>query len=81
MEKKLYFSIFDENGKEIKCRIIKTFILTKTKKHYMIYTDNTVDDNGVLNCYPAIYDPNDESVFEEVRSDLEWEEIKKVMRF
>ena len=42
----------------------------------MIYTDNTYD-NGKLNVYAAIYDPNDETVFEDIKTQEELDEVNK----
>ncbi len=72
------FSIFDELGNEVECEIINIFVLPKTNKHYMLYTDKSYTDDK-LNIYAAIFDPNDETVFEEVTSEYEWEEISKIM--
>ena len=70
-------SLFDELGNETKYEILTAYKLLKTQKHYMLFTDHTYDENGRLNIYSAIYDPNDESVFEEVKSDYELEEVNK----
>ena len=79
MKEKLYFSIYDELMNETKCEILTTFILTKTNKNYIIYTDNKKDNEGKLKVYAAIFDPNDESVFEEVKTNYEWQEINKII--
>lgn len=79
MKEENTFSIYDELGNETKCEIINIFVLPKTNKNYMLYTDNTYTEDR-LNIYAAIFDPNDETVFEEVTSDYEWEEINKIMK-
>ncbi len=73
------FSIYDELGNEVECEIISIFVLPKTNKHYMLYTDKS-HTNDKLNIYAAIFDPNDETVFDEVTSDYEWEEIDKILK-
>jgi hypothetical protein len=45
----------------------------------MLYTDKS-HTNDKLNIYAAIFDPEDETVFEEVTSDHEWEEIDKILK-
>ncbi len=77
MEEKLYFSIYDELDNEVKCEILKVFKLLQTNKNYIIYTDNTYTNENKLNVYAAIFDPDDETVFEEIKTDYEWEEINK----
>ncbi|MBR4178991.1 MAG: hypothetical protein IKR57_06570 [Bacilli bacterium] len=73
----LHFSIVDELDNEIDCEILMAYKLLKTHKNYMIYTDNSRNEDGSLNAYAAIYDPNDESVFEELQTDYEKEEAQK----
>ena len=70
---KLYFSFTDDNNVTHKFEILVTYKMLETGKYYMIYTDNTYDSNGELNAYAAIYDPFDESVFEELQTEEEWE--------
>ena len=67
------------DGKEYKYEIIVSFHMTKTGKDYVVYTDNTRDENAALNIYALIYYPEDESKFEEVKTDEEWKEISKVL--
>lgn len=45
--KNLYFSIIDENNNEIKCKILHTF--RKNKNNYIIFTDETLNEEGQLN--------------------------------
>jgi uncharacterized protein YrzB (UPF0473 family) len=73
------FSIYDELGNEVKCEIINIFILPETKKHYMLYTDKSYTEDK-LNIYAAIFDPNDDTIFEEVTSEYEWNEIEKILK-
>ena len=67
------------DGKEYKYEIIVSFHMTKTGKDYVVYTDNVRNENGALNIYALIYYPEDESKFEEVKTDEEWKEISKVL--
>lgn len=53
------------------------FLWTKTNKNYIIYTDNTIDENNDLNIYASIYDPNDSTKLDEIKTDEEWSEIEK----
>lgn len=72
---KTEFSVFDEFGNEFKYEIKLAYKSLKTNKYYMVYTDNTYTEEGDLNIYAAIYDPYDETVFEEVKTEEEWDEI------
>lgn len=80
MKDNLKFSIYDEFGNETICRVICSFINANNKKHYLVYTNDTYDKNNNLNVYAAIFDPNDESIFEEVKSDEEWKYIDNFLK-
>ena len=80
MKEDLKFSIYDELGNETICRIICSFFNVNNKNHYLVYTDDSYDKNNKLNIYAAIFDPNDDSVFEEVKSDEEWKYIDNFLK-
>ena len=40
------FTIVNDEGKEIKCEVLFTYEDEKTKKNYIAYTDNTLDEEG-----------------------------------
>ena len=46
MNERLTFKVIDENGKEIECEALFTFESEETKKNYIVYTDNTTDEEG-----------------------------------
>ena len=77
MKEKLKFNVIDENDNEHESDIYSVYKLLKTNKYYMIYTDNTYDEEGALNLYPAIFDPNDDTVFEDLQTEYEWNEANK----
>ena len=80
MNEKKTFSIIDEYGKEIEYEIIIAFKWTKTNKNYIVYTDNTNDENGNLNIYAAIYYPQDDSKLDAIETDEEWDEIERRLK-
>ena len=75
--KRIEFSVFDELGNENKYEVILAYKSFKTQKNYLVYTDNTTTKDGELNMYAAIYDPLDDTVFEPVTTDAEWDDIKQ----
>ncbi len=77
MDEKKVLKIIDDTGKEIEYEILIAFKWTKTKKNYVVYTDNTEDNNGDLNVYAAIYYPEDDTRLEPVETDEEWELIER----
>ncbi|MBP3461092.1 MAG: DUF1292 domain-containing protein [Bacilli bacterium] len=80
MEERMTFKVFDDNGKEIECEVLFTFESDETGKNYMVYTDNTKDEEGNIKVYAAIYEPDkDETKLEPITSDHEWSIIEKIL--
>lgn len=80
MEERMTFKVFDDEGKEIECEVLFTFESEETKKNYMVYTDNTTDEDGNVKVYAAIYEPDkDETKLEPITSDHEWNIIEKIL--
>ena len=72
--------IVGENGEKIVCDILFTFDNDETNKSYMVYTDNSKDENGKVRVYASIYDPNDEkSQLEEIKTEKEWKVINTIL--
>ena len=78
-----------ENRKTFKCvvddiekefEILYTFKSIKTNIDYIIYTDNSYDENKNLNIFASIYYPfNLEKELENIESEEEWQEIEKFL--
>ena len=77
MDNKKILKLIDENGQEKEYEILIAFKWTKTQKNYLVYTDNTFDENENLNIYAAIYYPNDNSKLDAITTDEEWNEIDR----
>ena len=60
MEEKTKFTVLDENGNEVECEVLFTFDSEETNKSYIVYTDNTTDEEGNTKVYASIFNPNDE---------------------
>lgn len=80
MDNKKFITITNDDGKEYNYEILLTFKWLKNNKNYIVYTDNTTDENGSLNIYGAIYYPNDDSKLDPVETDEEWNEIEKRLK-
>lgn len=80
MEDRKTFKIITDDGKEIEYEIILAFKWTKTNKYYIVYTDNTKDENDKLNIYAAIYYPNDDTRLDAVETEEEWNEIERMLK-
>ena len=78
--KKNSFSMIDENGNEIVYDVLFTFESEETHKNYIVYTDNTKDENGNVEVYASIYDPNDpHSKLEAIETEKEWKVIETIL--
>ena len=40
------FKVINDEGKEVECEVLFTFESDETKKNYIVYTDNTTDEEG-----------------------------------
>lgn len=80
MEEKNTFTIMDENGKEVTCEVLFTFNSDETKKSYIVYTDNTTDNDGNVRVYASIYDPNTENKeLKPIESEREWKIVETIL--
>ena len=80
MEEKNIFTVLDENGKEVTCEVLFTFDSEETKKSYMVYTDNTTDDDGNVRVYASIFDPNAENTeLKPIETDREWKIVETIL--
>ena len=68
-----------KDGTRIDYDVILTFKSTKTLKDYVVYTDNSLDDDNKLKLYAAIYNPLTFEFIEPVESEEEWMEISKLL--
>ena len=53
----LSFTVINSDGFEVECEVLFTFESEETGKNYIVYTDNTVDEDGNTKVYASIYDP------------------------
>ena len=80
MEEKNIFKVVGEDGKEVECEVLFTFDSEETKKSYMVYTDNTTDENGNVRVYASVYNPNAESTeLLPIESEREWKIIETIL--
>ena len=81
MEEKLTFTIIGEDGNEIECEALFTFDSEETGNSYMVYTDNSIDEDGNVKVYAAIYNPEDgeEGILKPIESDKEWAIVETIL--
>lgn len=79
-DERMTFKVFDDNGKEIECEVLFTFESDETNKNYMVYTDNTTDEEGNTKVYASIYDPNaTETKLIPIETEKEWKIIETIL--
>lgn len=79
--KKNTFSMIDENGNEVVYDVLFTFESDETKKNYIVYTDQSKDENGNIQVFASIYDPeNPKTKLEAIKTDKEWKVIETILQ-
>ncbi len=74
------FTIKNNEGKELECDVLFTFDSEETKKSYIVFTDNTLDENNNIKVYANTYDP--EGKIDElgpVETKKEWQIIENLL--
>lgn len=81
MENKNSFTVINEDGKKIKCDVLFTFDSDETGKSYIVYTDNTRDENNNIQVYASIYNPEslDNMELLPIESEKEWKVIESLL--
>ena len=80
MNKENTFKVIDREGKEIEFEILFTFESDETKKNYMVYTDNTKDDEGNTKVYASVFNPEAEPLeLLPVETEREWKIIETII--
>ena len=78
--KKNSFTLIDEEGKEVVYDVLFTFESEETNKNYIVYTDQTKDEQGNIQVYASIYDPNDpNSKLEAIETEKELKVIETIL--
>jgi len=79
-EKENLFTVVDDEGKEVECEVLFTFESDETGKNYMIYTDNTLDEEGNTKVFASIFNPEEETTtLEPIETEKEWKIIENIL--
>ena len=74
------FKAVNGEGKGVECEVLFTFESDETKKNYMVYTDNTLDESGNIRVYASIYNPElENSELLPIESEAEWRIIETIL--
>lgn len=75
-----FFSILDENGNEINCQTLLMFTSPQTEKDIVIYTDNTVNEDGLESIYASYYCYDNEILrLLDIDNESDWLLIQEVL--
>ena len=78
--KKGVFTIVNDKGEEVECEILFTFDSDETKKSYIVYTDNTLDEDGSTKVYASVYDPTGQNpALMPIETEKEWLVIENIL--
>jgi uncharacterized protein YrzB (UPF0473 family) len=81
MEEKMTFTVTNDEGKDIEYEVLFTFDSDETKKNYIVYTDNSKDENGNTRVYASIYTPSEEvTELFPIETDKEWKIIDTILK-
>ncbi len=59
---RMQFTKTNLDGKKVVCEVIATYHHDENNKDYIVYTDNTFDENKKLKIYYSLYEQKDESI-------------------
>lgn len=79
-EERMTFKVIDNEGKEVECEVLFTFESEETNKNYIVYTDNTTDEEGNVKVYASIYNPEEEEPrLIPIETEKEWKIIETIL--
>ena len=79
--KKNTIKVTNDKGEQVVCDILFTFDSEETEKSYIVYTDNTKDENGKVRVYASIYNPDDpKTKLEDIKTEKEWKVIDTILQ-
>lgn len=74
------FKVIDDNGKIVECEILYTFTDPGSNINYILYTDNTMDEDDKMEVYASRYELVDDSyVLKAIENDQEWDLVDEVL--
>lgn len=78
IDKRKIFTVL-ENGMKKSYNVILTFKNERNGKDYIVYTDNTYDEDNKLRIYAALYNPLTNEFLGYVENKEEWRDIIKLL--
>ena len=70
----------DDNGNEFQYEIIATIASKENNKNYVVFTDNSLDEDGCIITFASIYDPTGEDKkLYPIETEEEWDFVEKLL--
>lgn len=70
-----------ESGEIIDCDVLFTFKNTALNRCYIVYTENTTDENGDTEVFASIFDPDDKTLtLNPIETEEEWALLESKLR-
>lgn len=80
MEPGMTFTAENEEGKRVRCEVLFTFADDETDKRYIVYTDQSLDEEGHTRVFASIFDPDrDDSPLLPIETEREWTLIETLL--
>ncbi len=80
VNRKRSFTMLDEDGYETEYHVLFSFENSETDRTYLVYTDETVDEEGRVEVYASIYSSKDgEEYLSPVETEEEWAVIEVLL--
>ncbi len=74
------FTIKNNKGEELECDVLFTFDSDEFKKSYIVFTDNSLDENGNIKVYANTYDPEGKTTdLGKIETEKEWSVIEDLL--
>ena len=81
MAEKAIMTVINENNEIMDVDVLFTFKNTATGRCYIVYTENTTDENGNTEVFASIFDPEDKTLaLSPIETEEEWAVLEAKLR-
>lgn len=79
-DEKMTFKAMNDSGQEVELEVLFTFESEETGKNYIVYTDNTTDEDGNTDVFASILESDvNENLLQPIESEEEWSMIETLI--
>lgn len=81
MTERAIMTVVNENNEIMDVDVLFTFKNTATNTCYIVYTENTTDENGDTEVFASIFDPDDKTLaLRPIETEEEWALLESKLR-